>query len=152
MRYSGLRISDVTMLARDSISGRRIKLYTTKTGAHVSMLLPQAVVDALALVKSRNPKYFFWSGHSKMEAAVSVWRKRRADVFKDAKIADGHPHRFRDTFAVSLLVKGVSLEHVATLLGNSVKIIQKHYATWETKRQEALDEAISRVNLDSAMA
>jgi len=58
----------------------------------------------------------------------------------------------RDTFAVSLLVKGVSLEHVATLLGNSVKIVQKHYAPWETKRQEALDEAISRVNLDSAMA
>lgn len=97
------------------------------------MLLPQFVIDSLSLVKSRNPKYFFWSGQSKMEAAVSVWRKRLSDVFKDAKITDGHPHRFRDTFAVSLLVKGVSLEHVATLLGNSVKIVQKHYAPWETK-------------------
>jgi hypothetical protein len=50
-----------------------------------------------------------------------------------------------------MLAKGVSLEHVATLLGNSVKIVQKHCAPWETKRQEALDEAVSRVNLDSAM-
>lgn len=53
---SGLRISDATILARESISGRRVKLYTAKTGAHVSMLLPQFVIDALALVKSRNPK------------------------------------------------------------------------------------------------
>lgn len=110
MRYSGLRISDVTVLARDSVSGRRIKLYTAKTGAHVSMLLPQFVVDALSSVKSKNPKYYFWSGQSTMEAAVSVWRKRLAKVFEDAKI-DGHSHQFRDTFAVSLLASGVSIEH-----------------------------------------
>jgi integrase/recombinase XerD len=146
MRYSGLRISDVTMLARDSVSGRRIKLYTAKTGAHVSMLLPQFVVDALSLVKSRNPKYFFWSGESTMEAAVSLWRKRLAEIFKDAKI-DGHSHQFRDTFAVALLSSGVSLEHVATLLGNSVKVVQKHYAPWETKRQDALDDVLSRVEI-----
>lgn len=71
-----------------------------------------------------------------MEAAVSVWRKRLAEIFKDAKI-DGHSHQFRNTFAVSLLASGVSLEHVATLLGNSVKIVQKHYAPWEAKRQDA---------------
>ena len=146
MRYSGLRISDATMLARDSVSGRRIKLYTAKTGAHVSMLLPQFVVDSLSLVKSSNPKYFFWSGESTMEAAVSLWRKRIADVFEDAKV-DGHSHQFRDTFAVSLLASGVSLEHVATLLGNSVKVVQKHYAPWETKRQGALDDALSGVKI-----
>jgi len=60
MRYSGLRISDVTMLSRESISGRRIKLYTAKTGAHVSMLLPQFVIDSLSSVRSRDPEYFFW--------------------------------------------------------------------------------------------
>jgi integrase/recombinase XerD len=73
-----------------------------------------------------------------------------AKVFEDAKI-DGHSHQFRDTFAVSMLASGVSMEHVATLLGNSVKVVQKHYAPWEIKRQEALDEAVSKANLDSAM-
>jgi hypothetical protein len=34
----------------------------------------------------------------------------------------------------------------------TIDIVQNHYAPWESKRQEALDEAISRVNLDSAMA
>jgi site-specific recombinase XerD len=147
MRYAGLRISDVTVLARDSVSGRRIKLYTAKTGAHVSMLLPQLVIDALSSVKSRNPRYYFWSSQSTMEAAVSVWRKRLAKIFKDARIDDAHSHRFRDTFAVSLLASGVSIEQVATLLGNSVKVAQKHYAPWETKRQEALDDAVSRVQI-----
>jgi len=32
MRYSGLRISDTTMLARESVNGDRLKLYTAKTG------------------------------------------------------------------------------------------------------------------------
>ncbi len=44
------------------------------------------------------------------------------------------------------------MEHVATLLGNSVKIVQKRYAPWGTKRQDVLDEAVSRVNLDSGLA
>src|ERR1700676_342147 len=79
-----------------------------------------------------------------MEAAVSLRRKRIAGVFKDQEI-DGHSQQFRDTFVVSLLASGVSLEQVATLLGNSVKVVQKHYAPWKIKRQEALDRAISRV-------
>jgi site-specific recombinase XerD len=147
MRYSGLRISDATVLAKESVSGRRIKLYTAKTGAHVSMLLPQFVVDALSLVKSKNPKYFFWSGESTKETATSTWRKHLANTFKHAGVGHGHSHRFRDTFAVSLLASGVSMQHVATLLGNSVRIAQKHYAPWETKQQEALDDAVSRVEI-----
>lgn len=82
-----------------------------------------------------------------MEAAVSLWRKRLAKVFDDAGIDDGHSHRFRDSFAVALLARGISMEHVATLLGISVKIAQKHYAPWETKRQGALDDALSSVEI-----
>jgi uncharacterized protein YjbI with pentapeptide repeats len=42
-------------------------------------------------------------------AAASVWRKRIADVFKDAKIEDGHTHRFRDTFAVNQILHTVEI-------------------------------------------
>jgi integrase len=118
MRYSGLRISETTILARESVVGNRLKLYTAKTGEHVSIVLPEFVSTALRAVKSTNPKYFFWSGESKLPAAVSVWRKRIAKVFEDAKITDGHSHRFRDTFACSLLQAGVSLQDVSVLLGH----------------------------------
>jgi integrase/recombinase XerD len=73
-----------------------------------------------------------------------MWRKRIADVFKEAKIEDGHTHRFRDTFAAGLLEEGVSLESVSTLLGHqSVKITQKHYSPWVKTRQDALDREVS---------
>lgn len=34
-------------------------------------------------------------------------------------IVGGHAHRFRDTFAISLLLKGVDLANVSILLGHS---------------------------------
>jgi integrase/recombinase XerD len=50
-------------------------------------------------------------------------------IFKLAKIPNGHAHRFRDTFAVELLLAGVPLERVAVLLGHSsVKVTEKRYA------------------------
>jgi integrase/recombinase XerD len=95
------------------------------------------------MVPHKNPHYFFWSGHSKIQAAASVWRKRIADAFKTAKIIDGHSHRFRDTFAADLLTRGVSLESVSQLLGHrSIKITEKHYSPWVRTRQEALEREV----------
>ena len=51
---------------------------------------------------------------------------------------------FRDTFAVELLIAGIPLERVAVLLGNTVKIAEKHYAPWVAARQEQLEEDIRK--------
>jgi Phage integrase family len=68
-------------------------------------------------------------------------------VFKAAKIKGRpHPHQFRHTFAVKLLSHGTSVENVAALLGNSLKIVWKHYAAWVKERQEALDTAVLAAN------
>jgi integrase/recombinase XerD len=145
MRHSGLRISDTTTLAVNSLHGNKLQLYQAKTGEPVSVPIPEQVATALRAVRRRNPQYFFWSGHSKVQAAASVWRKRISEVFEVAEITDGHTHRFRDTFAVGLLEKGVSLETVSILLGHqSLKITQKHYSPWVKTRQEALDRQVSR--------
>jgi integrase/recombinase XerD len=80
-----------------------------------------------------------------VQGAVSVWRKRLARVFTDAKVKDGHSHRFRDTFAVALLSQRVSLESVSQLLGHqSIKITQRHYSPWVKARQDALDKELER--------
>jgi integrase/recombinase XerD len=150
MRSSGLRISDVTKLAVSSLDkNNRLKLYQAKTGEYVSILLDQTVADALRAVVplNRNKDYFFWTGESKLPAAVSNWRKRIADVFTDAGIVNGHTHRFRDTFAVALLEKGATIENVSRLLGHtSIKITERHYSPWVQSRQDALDAALVGAN------
>jgi integrase/recombinase XerD len=145
MRHSGLRISDVATLAVSALQHNKIRLYQTKTGEHVHVPIPAEVATVLRAIPHKNPQYFFWSGHSKVQSAASLWRKRIAKVFKGAKIVDGYPHRFRDTFAVGLLEKGVSLETVSILLGHqSIKITQKHYSPWVKTRQEALEKEVLR--------
>jgi integrase/recombinase XerD len=145
MRYSGLRISDVATLAVDSLNGNRLTLYQAKTGEHVSVLIPSDVAKALLAVKHRNLKYFFWSGASKVSSITGFWRARIAKIFKLAEIQNAHPHRFRDTFAVSLLEAGVTLENVSTLLGHqSIRVTEKHYSPWVKTRQEALDQAVAK--------
>ena len=69
----------------------------------------------------------------------------RIAVFELAKIPDGHAHRFRDTFAVSLLQAGVPMERVSVLLGHrSIKVTEKHYSPWVRARQEQLEADVRR--------
>jgi integrase/recombinase XerD len=145
MRYSGLRISDMATLSTDSLEGNRLRLRQTKTGVFVSVLIPPEVAEALRAVQHKNPKYFFWSGSSKVSSITGSWRKRLAVVFRLAGIKNGHSHRFRDTFAVSLLEAGVSMENVSTLLGHqSIRVTEKHYSPWVKTRQDALDKAVEK--------
>ena len=54
-------------------------------------------------------------------------------------------HRFRDTFAVELLLAGVPIERVSILLGHqSVRITEKHYNPWVRSRQEQLEADVAR--------
>jgi hypothetical protein len=61
------------------------------------------------------------------------------------KIVGGHLNRFRDTFAVSLHLKGVSLESVSKLLGqSSIRVAELHDAPWVKERQEQLEADVMR--------
>ncbi len=140
LRYSGMRIGDTVSLSSDRIKGNRLFLYTQKTGVPVNTILPQFVLRALEATPKVNDKHFFWSGAGKLDSAVRSWQTRLRKLFQLAKVQNGHPHRFRDTFAVELLLAGIPIERVSILLGHqSVRITEKHYAPWVRSRQEQLE-------------
>jgi hypothetical protein len=69
--------------------GNKIRLYQAKTGEFVYVPIPRAVATALRSIPHKNPLYFFWSGHSKTQAAASLWRKRPALVSKSRRYRTG---------------------------------------------------------------
>jgi integrase/recombinase XerD len=82
------------------------------------------------------------------DTAAGNWRRTLRKVFKLAGVKGGHPHRFRDTFAVDLLLAGVPLKQVSILLGHgSIRIAEKHYSPWIRDRQDQLE-----ANLEKAWA
>ncbi|MPY87169.1 MAG: tyrosine-type recombinase/integrase [Luteitalea sp.] len=143
LRYAGLRISDAAVLERSRLAGDKLFLYTQKTGTPVWVPLPPHVVHALEQSPSDNPKYFFWNGRSLPTSAVKIWERTFERVFELTSIPEGTLHRFRDTFAVELLLKGVAIEQVSILLGHSsLKVTEKHYAPWVKARQEQLEQSV----------
>lgn len=145
LRYSGLRIGDATACETKRLNGDKLFLYTHKTGVPVYCKLPAFVVEALEEMPRASERYFFWSGEGSGENNAETWRRRIKKVFKLAKIQDAHPHRFRDTFAVELLLAGVGMEQVSVLLGHSsIRVTERHYAPWVRARQQQLEADLER--------
>jgi integrase/recombinase XerD len=145
LRYSGLRIGDAASCSVDRLVDGKLRLYTQKTGQHVHCPLPEFVVRELDSVPRTSERYWFWSGYGEVKRVASKWQSLIHDVCEAAEIPGGHAHRFRDTFAVDLLLSGVPLERVAIALGHSsVRITEKHYSPWVRERQEQMEADLRR--------
>jgi integrase/recombinase XerD len=152
MRWSGLAIRDAVTLERERLSAEdRLFLYRAETGVPVHVILPPKVAQELRdLPLFPNPRYFFWSGTGKPETAVKHWHHKFSKLFKrahlfhlDATPKKCHPHMFRDTFAVNLLITGVPMEDVQLYLGHSsIKTTEQHYAPFVQARTDKMDNNI----------
>jgi site-specific recombinase XerD len=120
-------------------------LYTRKTGVPVRCIRPEFVVREIEAAPKSSEHYFFWTGKSKLHTAVGIWQQSLQTLFSFAGVSNGHAHRFRDTFAVELLLSGVPLERVSGLLGHqSIRVTERHYAPWTRSRQEQLEADLQR--------
>lgn len=159
MRWSGLSITDAVTLGRDRLSSdNRLELHRTKTGNPVYLLLRPEIADELRNIPpgpDAHPDYFFWSGKGKKNKSASTWQKTFRKLWKlvtpalvlkdrDGKKMAPRTHMLRNTFAVELLKKKVSLDHVALLLGDSPAIVRAHYLKWIPELQRILDDEIRR--------
>jgi integrase/recombinase XerD len=148
MRYTGMRVSDAVTLTTDRLDGKRLFLYTQKTGVPVYTVLPDSVLKALEATPRMTDTQYFWSGQGKRETVICHWQMRLKKVFDLAEVSKGEgnaiSHRFRDTFAVELLLAGVPIERVSILLGHqSVRVTERHYNPWVRSRQEQLEADVA---------
>jgi integrase len=140
--YTGLRISDVSTFRIDRMRDTgEILIRTTKAGTHVYTWVPKWLQERIrARANEIGPLIFGEHQTKDINVITDVWRRRLNNLWelcgpwKDNPI----PHRFRHTFARILLERGVTIEDVAQLLGNTPAIVRKHYAAWLPDRQKRL--------------
>ncbi len=166
MRYSGLATVDAVKLTPDRLEAtNHLRLHRTKTKTWVKVLLPAVVADRLRRQPVQDGGFWFWNRQkdSKHETATGNLRRQLRPVFgpEGANIAlrdeagdpildragrqrYGHPYQMRHTFVLEQINAGASLERIAELLGNTYKIVEKHYSAWVQSRQRALDETVAK--------
>ncbi|MFB3779056.1 MAG: tyrosine-type recombinase/integrase, partial [Bryobacteraceae bacterium] len=151
LRYTGLRISDVALLARDRVAGGEIFVRTTKNGKVVRLPLHpdlKAALEALPLPRGADGPgcpYYFWSGHGSQRAMIRDATRTLAAVFRSSGVPHACSHRFRHTLATEILALGGTFEDAADILGDSPAIVQKHYAKWSTQRQARISGILARL-------
>ncbi len=138
MVSTGLAIRDTVQLERESVRGGWLRIPRQKTGRPVRQKLDAGLVEELLSVANGNPKYIFWNGKSKPTSAVGVWQADLRDLMGDAGlwIKGNLSHRFRDTAVDFWLGAGCSLTEIAAMLGDTVAIVERHYANLASKRME----------------
>jgi integrase/recombinase XerD len=145
LRYAGLRVGDAASCSTERLCGNKLFLYTQKTKVPVNIPLPDFVVSALNACPRKSEQYWFWTGVGSKDTLAGNWRRTFRRLCRIAGVKGGHPHRFRDTLAVELLLDGMPIEQVSILLGHaSVKITERHYAPWVPARQAQLESGLVR--------
>jgi site-specific recombinase XerD len=142
LRHTGLRIGDTTLLKVSQVSGDRVRLYTTKSGSPISIKIPETLSSLLQRLQTSGGYYFLRGESTNVHNLTELWRRSFQKWCKAAGVSPANPHRMRHTLASDLLSKGVPVEAVAAILGNSPAIVIKHYSQWIKSRQDALDVAI----------
>jgi integrase len=140
LRWTGLRIRNVVQSRRSQIFDEYIILRTQKNNKAVRLPLHPDILKSLEMIASGG-EYIFWFGEGNPKSFVGDWQRTfgRLGILAGVHI---HAHRWRHTFATDLLSKGIPVTEVAAILGNSARIVEKHYSQWIQSRQTAIDSAV----------
>ena len=141
LQYTGLRIGDASQIRPADIDDGRLMIQTQKRKTTVWLPLPPFVLSALESLKTPQYGFYFWSGESKLTCVVGSRRRMLDEIFERAGVT-GNPHKFRHTFATTLLLNGTSVEDVARILGNSPKVVEKYYDHFIKERADRLELAV----------
>jgi len=150
--YTGLRNSDIVRLEWRDVdldTGRLRGFIMQKTQEPVFLTLPQAGRVPLLAWQEVAPdrKRIFVDDNARLRPATCILGRHLRALGQTAKVTGVRPHRFRDTFACTLLDQGTDIRVVQKLLGhNSVTTTENHYAAWRRDQQLIADNAMANLN------
>ena len=110
---------------------------------------PRKPLNALSAERTFfRPSHFWWSKECNQKNLTVIWdryiRKLNAQlsfVDEHGEPMKFHSHMLRDTFAVEMLLAGVSLEDVSRLLTHSsIRTTERYYAHWVKARRDQLEQ------------
>jgi len=136
--HSALRISDACMLKPSDFDGNQIRRVNQKNQEQVCIPIPPDLKQELDLLPLRGGYYFLQGQSEKHYTQTDAWRTILNGIYKH-DIPGFRAHRFRHTAAVTWLSNGFTMEEVAALLGNSVRVVEKHYASFCLSRQAVVE-------------
>jgi len=147
MVATGVAIRDAVQMEREHIAGGWLRFRRQKTNRPVEQRLDDGLHRELEGLANGN-RYLFWNGISAPTSATGLYQTHMRQVMKDAGLwIEGNLfHRFRDTAVDFWFGQGASELEVATMLGDTVPIVEKHYRKLLSKRlQERLAKVPVRV-------
>ena len=142
LRWTGFRGSDaVTLLFREiHVGAKEVERLTRKRKKKVVLPIHPELLFALEAERARrdaepadrvlvNPV----TGQPLTRPRLY---QRMLALGRRASVSNVHPHRFRDTFAVDLLLRGASPYDVAKMLGDTIETVEKHYMPFVRELRE----------------
>jgi hypothetical protein len=170
-RWGGMAIADIVCFSpRVNLTANNVLTYRRHKNRHKKdqiavVLLDPAVAARLRAIPAEHGSLpdqpLRFAGRSE-DRARGIWRDRFQDLCNFAGITEietevgtvrrAHPHMLRDTFAIDAILRGVSLENVAKMLGHAtIEMTQKAYLFWIAQRVDHCIEdqrlALARVPL-----
>ncbi len=142
LRHTGLRGFDATDLrwADIDMKDRMLSRLTHKRGKQVWIPLHPELLFALeAEMARRQPRpgdHVLLNPDTTKPMSRPRLYERMLALGRRAEVTRAHPHRFRDTLAVDMLLKGASPYDVAKTLGDTVAVVEEHYAPYVKELRE----------------
>jgi integrase len=140
MRYTGLRISDASLLTPNRFDGKRISLYQAKTKEWVFVPIPPILQNALKQTPLRGGYYFLRGESTKLETMTDLWRRVLRKAFRQCRNREWpsapFPRYLRDRAAHRQASSGIARNRFAP---TRAFFHQDHRAALSTIRESASD-------------
>ena len=142
MVSTGLAIIDTVQLERAVLERAKktgvLEVERQKTGKPATIPVDSDLLNELTAVMNGNPKYVFWQGKGTADSETKRLQGEMRELMKAAGvyIKGNVYHRFRDTAVDFWIGQGWSLTDVATALGDTVTVVEKHYKDWASQRMK----------------